>query len=407
MRTPGERFFSALEKAGMPGIPAEFSVATLHQEIPRAVLSGIDAFVRIFDAVTARPSWREAVTKSVPEIARRERPETCFFSAWDFHLPPDRPDRWQLIEFNDNGSGFLFAGLINRLFYELSGLGGRRDIEPPLAFPAFADHVLGLVEREARAFFGEVPRGLFLVLDGAESLERGKFQRELSLLRDLFRGRGWKAEIASPAETQWDGGRFLAAGNEVSFIVNRSTDFLWESEVFAPVRDAYREGRVYMAPNPFTYVTRSDKQLIELLSRPHRDAELGIRAEERAVLSAHVPETWLVRDDNLEELARRREELVFKPIHGFAGRGLLESSRVGRSRLRRLLRQRQGYVAQQRVPKPCLTMEGAEGAPLWTDLRVWAYRGERFLVSGRASRRPDILDLTPPGGWLPTFALTP
>ena len=391
----------------MPRIPAEFSVATLHQEIPRAVLSGIDAFVRIFDAVTARPSWREAVTKSAPEIARRERPETCFFSAWDFHLPPDRPDRWQLIEFNDNGSGFLFAGLIDRLFYELSGLGERRDIEPPLAFPAFADHVLGLVEREARAFFGEVPRGLFLVLEDAESLERGKFQRELSLLRDLFRGRGWKAEIACPAETQWDGGRFLAAGNEVSFIVNRSTDFLWESEVFAPVRDAYREGRVYMAPNPFTYVTRSDKQLIELLSCPHRDAELGIRAEERAVLSAHVPETWLVRDDNLEELARRREELVFKPIHGFAGRGLLESSRVGRSRLRRLLRQRQGYVAQQRVPKPCLTMEGAEGAPLWTDLRVWAYRGERFLVSGRASRRPDILDLTPPGGWLPTFALTP
>ena len=92
MQTPGERLFSALEKAGMPGIPGEFSVTTLHQEIPRAVLTGIDAFLRIFDAVTARPSWREAVTRSGPEIARRVRPETCFFSAWDFHLPPDRPD---------------------------------------------------------------------------------------------------------------------------------------------------------------------------------------------------------------------------------------------------------------------------------------------------------------------------
>ena len=406
MQTPGDRFFSALEKAGMPGIPGEFSVTTQHQEIPHAVLTGIDAFARIFDAVTARPSWREAVTKLGPEIARRERPETCFFSAWDFHLPPDRPDAWQLIEFNDNGSGLLFAGLIDRLFYELSGLGERRDIEPPLAFSAFADHVLGLVEREARAFFGEVPRGLFLVLDDAESLERGMFRRELLLLRDLFRGRGWKAEVASPAETQWDGRCLLAAGDEVSFIVNRSTDFLWEGEVFAPVRDAYREGRVYVAPNPFSYVTRSDKQLLELLSRPQRDAELGIRAEERAVLSAHVPETWVLRDDNLEELARRREELVFKPIHGFAGRGLLESTRVGRSRLRRLLKQGRGYVAQQRVPKPCLAVEGAEGTPLWTDLRVWAYRGERFLVSGRASRRPDVLDLTPPGGWLPTFART-
>jgi hypothetical protein len=406
MQAPGERLFSALEKAGMPGIPGEFSVTTLHQEIPRAVLSGIDAFVRIFDAVTARLGWREAVTKAGPEIARRERRETCFFSAWDFHLPSDQPDRWQLIEFNDNGSGFLFAGLTNRIFYELCGLGERREIEPPLALPAFTDHVVGLVEREARAFFGELPRGLFLVLDDAESLARGRFRRELLLLRDLLRGRGWKAEIASPAGTRWDGGRLLAAGDEVSFVVNRSTDFFFESEISAPVREAYREGRVYVAPNPFSYVTRSDKKLLELLSRPDRDAELGIRAEERAVLSAHVPQTWLLRDDNVEELARRREELVFKPIHGFAGRGLLESSRVGRSRLRRLLRQGKGYVAQQRVPKSCLSVEGAEGAPLWTDLRVWAYRGERFLLSGRASRRPDLLDLAPPGGWLATFART-
>jgi len=49
MQTPGDRFFSALEKAGMPGIPGEFSVTTLYQEIPRAVLTGIDAFVRIFE----------------------------------------------------------------------------------------------------------------------------------------------------------------------------------------------------------------------------------------------------------------------------------------------------------------------------------------------------------------------
>jgi hypothetical protein len=46
----------------------------------------------------------------------------------------------------------------------------------------------------------------------------------------------------------------------------------------------------------------------------------------------------------------------------------------------------------------------AGGADLWTDLRVWAYRDEIVLLSGRASRRPDRLDLEPPGGWLPTYA---
>ena len=44
-----------------------------------------------------------------------------------------------------------------------------------------------------------------------------------------------------------------------------------------------------------------------------------------------------------------------------------------------------------------------DGARLWADLRVWAYRGEILLLSGRASRRPDRLDLKPPGGWLPTY----
>ena len=45
-----------------------------------------------------------------------------------------------------------------------------------------------------------------------------------------------------------------------------------------------------------------------------------------------------------------------------------------------------------------------DGARLWTDLRVWAYRGEIVLLSGRASTHPDRLDLAPPGGWLPTYA---
>jgi len=101
----------------------------------------------------------------------------------------------------------------------------------------------------------------------------------------------------------------------------------------------------------------------------------------------------------VDELAQRREEFVFKPLHGFAGRGLLGGDVVGRARLRRLATR--GYVAQKRVSKSSLEIGGA---PTWTDLRIWAYRGEMFLLSGRASGRPDRLDLTPPGGWLPTYA---
>ncbi len=395
----GENFYAAFRAAGMPEIPAEFSVVLQHQIIHGVSLAEISDFIHAFDRVTAREAWQAAALREAPAIAQLRRPEVCFFSAWDFHLPPG--GGWQLIEFNDNGSGFIFAAIINALYYEAAGLKQDERIAAPARLPEFNQHIRDLVAQEARAFFGECPGDLFLVLDDAESLRKGKFRGELQLLCDLLRRSGWRAELGCPGETRWDGRRLLFKGQAVSFIVNRSTDFFWQSEDFSALRSAYHEGRVYVAPNPFTYATRSDKRLLEWLSLPHWDKELAIDPGERQILSDHVPETHLIRSENLQELARRKQEFVFKPLHGFAGRGLLGSAAVGRARLRRLLKLNRGYVAQKWVAKPCLEIDGV---PLWTDLRVWAYRGKIFHLSGRASRRPDRLDLAPPGGWLPTYA---
>lgn len=188
------------------------------------------------------------------------------------------------------------------------------------------------------------------------------------------------------------------------FVINRSTDFFLEADAFSPLREAYLEGKVYVAPNPFTYATRSDKHLLEFLSLPNWDQKLGILPDERAVLGAHVPATYLLREENLDEIAANKAVFFFKPVHGFASHGVLTSSQVGKRRLRQLLRKNSAYVAQKTVPKPTLVSEGKDGkVTLWTDLRVWAYRGERYLISGRASKQRDLLDLAPPGGWLATF----
>ncbi len=401
-----EGIFAALTAAGMPEIPAQFSVTPFPHTIPHAILAEIGCFIRLFDLVTTRPSWQEMVTADALPVGRRKRPEVCFFTAWDFHLSPEQG--WQLIECNDNGSGFVFAGMINRIFYELSDVGQCETLEPPPPVSVITEHIANMVRREGEAFFGSFPEGVFLILDDAESLQKGKFRQELLLLRDVFRVRGWHSAIGSPEEIRWDGRRLLWNGREVSFIVNRSTDFFWQAEVFDALRAAYQDGSVYVAPNPFTYATRSDKCLLEFLSLPYWDTALGILPEERAVLSAHVPPTYRLREDNIEEIARRKEEFFFKPVHGFAGRGALRSVEVGRSRLRRLLKKGEGYIAQKIVPKPLLRGKGIpESLLLWTDLRVWAYRGERFMVSGRASCRPDLLDLTPPGGWIPTYSEMP
>jgi hypothetical protein len=404
VRPPDGQLVAALQAAGMPDVPECFSVALLHQQIPARILAGIDELIRVFDRVTTRPAWQDAATASAPEICRQARSEVCFFSAWDFHLPPDDPENWQLIECNDNGSGFLFAALINRLFYELARWNGPRSVVPPPPLAAVAERVAAMIAREAGQFFGATPNGLLLILDDERALRSGRFRHELLLLRSLCERRGWDAQLGAPGELEWDGRHLLWRAAPVSFVVNRSTDFFWAGDAFAPLRAAYADGGVYVAPNPFTYATRSDKRLLVWLSMASRDAELGITAGERAVLSAHVPETQVLRPENVDELAARKAELVFKPTHGFASRGLLASPQIGHARLRRLLKRGEEYVAQRRVSKLPLDSGESQHPTLWADLRVWAYRGERYLLSGRASRTPDALDLSPPGGWLPTYA---
>ena len=393
-----ERFFATLRDHGMAEAGDGFSIALAPQIVPAASFAEMMAFIRVFDAVAGRQAWREAALGEAPPIARVERREVCFFSAWDFHLPPE--GGFQLIEFNDNGSGMPFAAMIDAFYYGAAGLAANAGIAPPATFAALRQTIGDMVEREARAFFGERPSGLLLILDDPESLSRGKFHDELRLLRALLGERGWSAEIGAPVETRWEGGRLTFDGRPVAFVVNRSTDFFFEADEFAALRQALQAGDVYIAPNPTTYATRSDKRLLEWLSSPLRDAELEIRAEERRILSAHTPESRVLREDNLEALAREARGLVFKPLHGHAGRGVLDGAEIGRERLRRLLKRGEGYVAQKRAEKARVEIDGA---PVWTDLRLWAYRGEALTISGRASRRHERMDLAPPGGWIPTY----
>ena len=396
-----DRLHTALREAGMRDVPERFSVALVPQVVPRALLAAIESFIGVFDRVTTRPAWQEAMTANGPAIARQRRSEVCFFSAWDFHLPPERPDSFQLIECNDNGSGMMYAAILNRLHYELSGIGERCALEAPPSVAAFGQRVLGMIRTEAQAFSEGPSPDLVLILDDAESLREGKFRHEHLLLRDLCRRAGWRAETGTPTETAWEGGQLLCRGDRVAFVINRSTDFFWEGEAFSALRSAYAEGGLPVTPNPFTYATRSYKRLLEQLSRPVCDIELGIRPDERALLSIHVPETRLLTPENVDELGREKEQWFFKPCHGFASHGILTAAQVGRTRLRRLLNKADPYVAQRRAPKS--RVDASEGVSLWTDLRVWAYRGERVLLSGRASRHPDSIDLSSPGGWIPTY----
>jgi hypothetical protein len=395
-----ERLRAALHDGG---IPDDFAVVPAAQLVPRSTARGIDELIEVFERVTTRPSWQRALLarNGVPAWAHEPHREVCFFSAWDIHVPHDDRDAWKLIEVNDNGSGLLFAAVIDRAYYDVAGVGAEARIDAPPTYAQLAEHVAAMIDQEATTFFGERPRGLVFILDDADSLARGHFRAELDRLAVLVREHGWEAAIGAPDELVVRDGRLDYRGRDVRFVVNRSTDFLWQGDAFAALRTCFANGSVYVAPNPVTYLTRSDKQLLELLSDPAHDVELGILPDERAVLAARVPETHVLREANLDALAARKHELFFKPARGYASHGTIAGANVGRSRLHRLLRDGELYVAQRFVDKGRLAVPGV-AEPMQTDLRVWAYRGARYLMAGRAVQSEERRDPRA-GGWVATF----
>ena len=65
-----ENFYAALQAAGMPEVPKEFSVVPQHQVIRSAILAEISDFILSFDRVTARKAWQAATLHDAPAIVQ-------------------------------------------------------------------------------------------------------------------------------------------------------------------------------------------------------------------------------------------------------------------------------------------------------------------------------------------------
>ena len=177
-----EAFIGALRAAGLVSAGELYSVALAHQAVTASTLSAITQFVSTFDRIAAREAWMAAVTREAPAIAQAKRREACFFSTFDFHLLPK--GGFQMIDFNDNGSGLLFAGLVNAVYYETAGLGRDPSLQSPIAIAELRQRVGEFIETEATSFFGASPEGLYMILAACRTelfhilgiVENGRFR---------------------------------------------------------------------------------------------------------------------------------------------------------------------------------------------------------------------------------------
>lgn len=168
-------------------------------------------------------------------------------------------------------------------------------------------------------------------------------------------------------------GRLRYGQTPIDRVYWRSTDFLLREPAHAPVLRAVAEASTILAPSPEAYQAIADKRrFVEWSKQP----ELALDAPGGSVF--RIAETLPMSDQTAEAWYADRDEWVFKPVSGYASRGVYVGKSISRRKLSEL--PLETYLAQRYAPHPVVDRGGKE----WKyDVRFFADRGH---IIGAAAR---------------------
>jgi hypothetical protein len=314
---------------------------------------------------------------------------------YDFHLGEDGP---RLIEVNTNAGGAFLNALLARAQRACCAV-----MEPPpnVTGYSFEEAVFRMFQDEWRRQRGTgIPHSIAIVDDRPEEQY---LYPEFVLARQVLAERGVEAFIADARGLRYAGGRLSFGGHNIDLVYNRVTDFALDQPEHKALRDAYRDGRVVVTPNPHNHALLADKRNFSLLSDPALLESWGVEPRLRAQLSA-VPRTVLVAPDSAEALWKARKNLFFKPRGGHGGKAVYRGDKLTRGVWAKI--SQGGYVAQTLV-RPSERMVRVDDAAQAhkMDVRLYTYDGRLFLVAARLYQGQTTNFQTPGGGFSPVVVI--
>lgn len=339
--------------------------------------------VGILFRLSRSAAFQDVVDVGACETARHRPGNAAVFMGYDFHLGPEGP---RLIEVNTNAGGALLNGLHTAALCDPVKLACRcRELLP----------VESMEQRIVRTFRSELEavRGAGAVLRrlaiADDAPEQQFLKSEFTLFRELFARAGIDALVCDTREIPLQDG--------VQLVYLRDTDFLLETERTAALRRAYLEDRVVVTPAPREHHLLANKGRLALFSDAAALRKLGLPPEEAAFLARIVPESVPLEALGLERAWGERREWVFKPMAGFASRGVYRGDKLTRGKLEEIAAAG-GYLVQRRVEPAAIPVETADG-PLRMkfDVRAYAYRDEVLLLGARVYQG-QVTNLRTPGG---------
>lgn len=303
-----------------------------------------------------------AVAARLRELYPRTRPteNSGVFNSFDYHITADGP---KLIEINVNAGG---------AFLQPDIMAAVAPLPPgcplPLRQPAQFDPAQTLLDAWHRHAEGR-PLHRLAIIDDAP-LDQPLYADMVAAQAALKRY-GVTCEILDVTQLRYDGERLLGPYGQIDMVYNRWTDFTWEHPDSQPLRLAYAAGKALIAPNPDTWHAYADKaRLIELAADRDRPA---------AILDAEP-----VTPDTAPDLWARRKQLVFKPLNGFASRGVYRGDKLTRGKWAQIVEG--GYLAQALARPGLRTLPTAAGPRRFkADIRVWTHGDTPIHVAARLS----------------------
>jgi hypothetical protein len=247
-------------------------------------------------------------------------------------------------------------------------------------------------------------------------------QKEFELFKEYFESEGHPANICSPDELEFSGGRLRCGEFEIDLVYKRLlvNEYLPIMSEQPALLEAYRAGAVCLVNN-FRSKMIHKKALFAVLT-DERYAPL-FTAEELEAIRRHVPWTRKVREgrtekdgadvDLLDHVRRSSDRLVLKPNDDYGGHGIYigwNSTEAEWDEAIRAALADGDYLVQERVPTaretfPALAEDGSVVyAEQLVDLDPLLFNGRVGSAFTRLSST-ELANVSSGGGMVPTFII--
>ncbi len=356
----------------------------------------MSALVGAIESVLALPAYQEEVLARAPVIARHQPGAGGVFFGYDFHVGDTGMG---LIEINTNAGGAMLNALLARA--QRACCTAVQDLLPTVAtVEAFEAGIVAMFRSEWA--LGGRTRPLRSVAIVDENPEAQYLYPEFLLFKQLFEANGLRAIIAAPEALQLRDGVLYCGTEAIDLVYNRLTDFYFEADASAALREAYLSDAAVVTPHPRAHALHADKRNLALLSDPDQLRRLGVPEATRALLLEHIPRTEIVTAANAERLWGERKRLFFKPFAGFGSRAAYRGDKLTQRVWQEIIAG--GYIAQALVAPGERMLSELDAAPaLKFDLREYVYQGRVQWTSARLYQGQTTNFRTPGGGFAPVY----